>query len=59
MSDIDKLLYILNTLKIKYSDYYRPNGRADVQICDRDTKVIGVVWFDADGNFESCDFYGD
>lgn len=54
MSDIDKLLYVLNMLNIEYYDYYRPSGEADVQICDHDSNIIAVMWFDADGKFESC-----
>ena len=57
MRDIDKLLHILDTLNIKYADYYRPNGSADIQICDSDSRVLGVVWFDENGNFKSCDNY--
>ena len=54
MTDLDKLIHILTTLNIEYADYSRPDGRGEVQICDHDFKSIGVVYFDADGNFDSC-----
>jgi hypothetical protein len=59
MPDINKLIYILDKLNIKYADYYRPDGSADIQICNRDGEVIGVVWFDADGNLQACDIPAD
>ena len=49
MQDIDKLMLILNTLNIEYADYYKPDGTVDVQICDLNYKVLGIVQFDADG----------
>ena len=55
MTDLDRLILILETLKIEYADYYRPDGRADVHIYDQDMKLVGSMWFDADGNFKSCD----
>lgn len=54
MNDIDKLIHILETLNINYADYYSPDGSAEVQICDYDYKVIGVVWFDVNGIFKNC-----
>ena len=55
MKDIDKLLYILDTLKIKHSTCFRPKEKISVQICDHDTRVIGTIWFDAKGKFEYCE----
>ena len=55
MTDLDKLIHILTTLNINYADYYRPDGRGELQICDQDFIPIGGVYFDADGKFESCD----
>ena len=55
MNDRDKTLYILNKLGVDYSDYYRPDEKCDIQIFDEDFFVIGIITFDADGNFESCD----
>lgn len=49
MQDIDKLMHILNTLNIGYADYYKPDGTIDVQICDLNYKVLGVVKFNVDG----------
>ena len=48
------MLEVLDELKVTYSDYYRPDGRCDIQICNDESMVIGVIAFDADGNFESC-----
>lgn len=59
MTDLDKLTYVLDKLNIKYADYYRPDGSADVQICNHDGEVICVVWFDLDGNLQSCDIPAD
>lgn len=49
MQNIDKLMLILNTLNIEYAVYYKSDGTVDVQICDLNYKVIGIVQFDADG----------
>ena len=43
MKDIDKLLNILDTLKIKYSACFKPKRNISVEICDHDTKVIGTI----------------
>ena len=59
MNDLDKLFYVLDILDIKHYDYYRPSGKADVQICDHDSNVIAIVEFDADGNFQSYDICDD
>ena len=50
MQDIDKLMLILNTLKIAYADCYKSDGTIEVQIADLNCKVLGTVRFDADGN---------
>ena len=49
MQNIDKLMLILKTLNIEYAAYYRADGTVDVQICDLNYKVLGIVQFDADG----------
>ena len=50
MQDIDKLMLILNTLKIEYAVYYKSDGTIEVQIADLNYKVLGTVRFDADRN---------
>ena len=50
MQDIDKLMLILNTLKIAYADCYKSDGTIEVQIADLNYKVLGTVRFDSDGN---------
>ena len=50
MQDIDKLMLILNTLKIEYANYYKSDGTIEVQIADLNYQVLGTVRFDADGN---------
>ena len=42
-------MLILKTLNIEYAAYYRADGTVDVQICDLNYKVLGIVQFDADG----------
>ena len=54
LNDREIILEVLDELKVTYSDYYRPDGRCDIQICNDESMVIGVIAFDADGNFESC-----
>ena len=54
LNDREIMLEVLDELKVAYSDYYRPDGRCDIQIYNDESMVIGVIVFDADGNFESC-----